>query len=84
MLIDPRRLIKYGLGYKEVMSAIAANNRQVGGQYINLQREQYLVRGLGLVANAEDIGGILVAERDGTPIYVRDVADIRPAPARSP
>ena len=81
VLIDPRRLIKYGLGYKDVMSAIAANNRQVGGQYINLQREQYLVRGLGLVANAEDIGGILVTQREGTPIYVRDVADIRPAPA---
>lgn len=81
VLIDPRRLIKYGLGYKEVMTAITANNRQVGGQYINLQREQYLVRGLGLVANAEEIGGILVAQRDGTPIYVRDVADIRSAPA---
>lgn len=81
VLIDPRRLIKYGLGYKEVMTAIAANNRQVGGQYINLQREQYLVRGLGLVTNAEEIGGILVAQRDGTPIYVRDVADIRSAPA---
>lgn len=81
VLIDPRRLIKYGLGYKEVMTAITANNRQVGGQYINLQREQYLVRGLGLVANAEDIGGILVAQRNGTPIYVRDVADIHPAPA---
>ncbi len=81
VLIDPRRLIKYGIGYKEVMTAIAANNRQVGGQYINLQREQYLVRGLGLVANTDDIGGILVTQRDGTPIYVRDVADIRPAPA---
>lgn len=81
VLIDPRRLIKYGLGYKEVMTAITANNRQVGGQYINLQREQYLVRGLGLVTNAEEIGGILVAQRDGTPIYVRDVADIRSAPA---
>jgi heavy metal efflux system protein len=81
VLIDPRRLIKYGLGYKEVMAAITANNRQVGGQYINLQREQYLVRGLGRVSNAEDIGGILVAQRDGTPIYVRDVADIREAPA---
>ncbi|HEY3433081.1 MAG TPA: CusA/CzcA family heavy metal efflux RND transporter [Rhodocyclaceae bacterium] len=81
VLIDPRRLIKYGLGYKEVMTAITANNRQVGGQYINLQREQYLVRGLGLVTNAEEIGGILVAQRDGTPIYVRDVADIRAAPA---
>ncbi len=81
VLIDPRRLIKYGLGYREVMTAIAANNRQVGGQYINLQREQYSVRGLGLVANTDDIGGIVITQHGGTPIYVRDIADIRQAPA---
>ena len=68
------KLIKYGLTFKSVMEALAANNRQVGGQYVNLGREQYLVRGLGLVANTRDIGGIVVAERNGTPIYVRDVA----------
>jgi heavy metal efflux system protein len=63
------------------MDALAANNRQVGGQYVNLGREQYLVRGLGLVAGTRDIGGIVVAERNGTPIYVRDVAEVREGPA---
>ena len=81
VLIDPRRLIKYGLTFKEVMEALAANNRQVGGQYVNLGREQYLVRGLGLVSNTRDIGGIVVAEREGTPVYVRDVAEVKEAPA---
>lgn len=76
VLIDPRRLIKYGLTFKEVMEALTANNRQVGGQYVNMGREQYLVRGLGLVANTEDIGAIVVAEKENTPIYVRDVADV--------
>jgi cobalt-zinc-cadmium resistance protein CzcA len=79
--IDPRRLVKYGLGIKDVMERIAANNRQVGGQYINLGAEQYLVRGLGLLADAADIESIVVAERGGAPIYVRDVADVREAPA---
>ncbi|MEX0958900.1 MAG: CusA/CzcA family heavy metal efflux RND transporter [Burkholderiales bacterium] len=78
--IDPTRLIKYGIGFREVMEAIAANNRQVGGQYMNLGREQYLVRGLGLVANTADIGGIVIAERMGTPVYVRDVADVDEVP----
>ncbi|MCW0193753.1 MAG: efflux RND transporter permease subunit, partial [Rhodococcus sp.] len=44
--IDPRKLIGYDLDYRTVLEAIEANNRQVGGQYINLGPEQYLVRGL--------------------------------------
>jgi len=79
--IDPRRLLKYGLSYREVMKSIEANNRQVGGQYINLGPEQYLVRGLGLVSNEQDIGQIVVKVTEGTPVYLRDIADIRQAPA---
>ena len=81
VLIDPRKLIKYGLSFKAVMEALAANNRQVGGQYLNLGREQYLVRGLGLVADTADIGNIVVAEREGVPIHIREVADVREEPA---
>jgi hypothetical protein len=79
--IDPRRLVKYGLSFKEVMERLAANNKQVGGQFLNIGVEQYLVRGLGLVTNAADIGTIVVAERNGSPVYVRDVADVKEAPA---
>ena len=81
VLINPIRLIKYGLTFKEVMGALAANNRQVGGQYVNIGQEQYLVRGLGLVANSQEVGSIVIAERAGTPIYVRDVAEVKEAPA---
>ena len=79
--IDPRRLIKYSLSYREVMESIESNNRQVGGQYINLGPEQYLVRGLGLVKNEEDIGSIVLKVAEGTPVYLRDIADIRQAPS---
>jgi len=79
--IDPRRLVKYGLTFKEVMERLAANNKQVGGQYLNIGVEQYLVRGIGLVGNVADIGSIVVAERNGTPLYVRDIADVKEAPA---
>lgn len=79
--IDPRKLIKYGLSFKQVMEALAANNKQVGGQYINMGAEQYLVRGLGLVTDTTDIGSIVVAERNGSPIYVRDVSEVKQAPA---
>ena len=79
--IDPRQLIKYGVSYKQVMERLTANNKQVGGQSINIGAEQYLVRGLGLVANAVDIGGIVIAERNGVPTYIRDVAQVKEAAA---
>ncbi|HDK02516.1 MAG TPA: efflux RND transporter permease subunit, partial [Gammaproteobacteria bacterium] len=81
VVIDPLRLIKYGLRYKDVMEVIEANNRQVGGQYVNLGPEQYLVRGLGLVSGVRDIGNIMVKTVAGTPVYLRDVATIEQAPA---
>ncbi len=81
VVIEPLQLIKYGLGFRDVMEVLEANNRQVGGQYINLGPEQYLVRGLGLVRDETDIGNIVVKVVDGTPVYLRDVATIRQAPA---
>jgi len=81
VIIDPLHLIKYGLSYKDVLGVIEANNRQVGGQYINLGPEQYLVRGLGLVADERDIGNIMIKVVNGTPVYLRDVATIEQAPA---
>ncbi len=81
VIIDPLRLIKYGLDYKTVMAAIEANNQQVGGQYVDLGPEQYLVRGLGLLHGERDIGRIVLKSVDGTPVYLSDVARIRQAPA---
>ncbi len=79
--IQPQKLIKYGLTFKAVMEALSRNNGQVGGQYVNLGSEQYLVRGLGLVTNTRDIGNIVIAQREGSPIYVRDVADVKEGPS---
>jgi cobalt-zinc-cadmium resistance protein CzcA len=80
VVIDPLRLIKYGLSFTGVMDAIDSNNRQVGGQFVNLGPEQYLVRGLGLVGGEQDIGDIVVKVEDGTPVYLRNVADIEQGP----
>jgi len=79
--IDPRRLIKYGLNFKEVMEAIDTNNRQVGGQYIDRGKEQFLVRGLGRVSSVADIADVVITTRENTPIRIRDVADVKEGPA---
>jgi len=81
VVIDPLSLIKFELTFKDVMEVIEANNRQVGGQYINQGSEQYLVRGLGLVADEADIGAMVVKVEDGVPVYLRDVAKIEQGPA---
>jgi cobalt-zinc-cadmium resistance protein CzcA len=81
VLINPQKLIKYGLSFKTVMETLAANNRQVGGQYLDIGQEQYLVRGLGLVSNVRDIGNVVLATREGTPVYVHDVAEVKEAPS---
>lgn len=77
VIIDPFSLIKYDLTFTDIMEVIEANNRQVGGQYVNLGAEQYLVRGLGLVENEQDIGAMVVKVDDGTPVYLRDLAEIK-------
>ncbi|QBB69098.1 efflux RND transporter permease subunit [Pseudolysobacter antarcticus] len=79
--IDPLKLIKHQLDFKRVMEALQDNNGQVGGNSITVGREQYLVRGLGLVKNAEDIGAIVLKSEDGNPVYMRDVAQILPGAA---
>jgi len=79
--IDPLKLIKHQLGFKDVIAALEANNGQVGGNFVDVGREQFLVRGLGLVANPDDIGRIVLRSADGVPVYVRDVAQVLEAPA---
>jgi cobalt-zinc-cadmium resistance protein CzcA len=74
--IDPLKLIAHDLGFKDVIGALQANNAQVGGNYLDVGREQYLVRGLGLVRNATDVGAIVLKTEDGTPVTVRDVAEV--------
>ncbi|NOX68124.1 MAG: efflux RND transporter permease subunit [Gammaproteobacteria bacterium] len=81
VIIEPLSLIKFDLTFTNVMEVIAANNRQVGGQYIDVNAEQYLVRGLGLVKDEQDLGMMVVKVEDGVPVYLHDVATIRQGPA---
>jgi heavy metal efflux system protein len=79
--IDPQRLYGRGLGFSDVINALPANNGQVGGNVMDVGREQYLVRGLGLLKSSQDIGEIVLKAEDGVPVYLRDVATVIEAPA---
>ena len=79
--IDPQRLYARGLGFGDVIEALPSNNGQVGGNVMDVGREQFLVRGLGLLKSTEDIGSIVLKAEDGVPVYLRDVATVVEAPA---
>ena len=79
--IDPQKLYARGLGFKDVIEALPANNGQVGGNTMDVGREQFLVRGLGLLKSTADIGEIVLKAEDGVPVYLRDVAKVTEASA---
>ncbi|HTG15783.1 MAG TPA: CusA/CzcA family heavy metal efflux RND transporter, partial [Blastocatellia bacterium] len=75
--IDPAKLQAYGLGLRDVFEAVARNNANVGGAYIEHGAEQFLLRGIGLVQSADDISNIVVKTgKEGIPIYVRDLGEV--------
>ena len=74
------RLKSYMLPITDVYDAIAQNNRNTGGGYIEHGDEALVVRGVGLVSTIEEIGEILVTTREGLPIKVKDLAEISVGP----
>ncbi len=80
VLVRPEQLTSFRLTLREVLEALAENNANASGGYIEHSGEQYVVRGLGLIKSQEDLGRIVVAHRGSTPIFVRDIADITVGP----
>jgi len=75
--VDLARMRAYGVGLQQVFTALGRGNVNAGGNYLEEGEQQYLIRGVGLLRSADDIGAIVVAEHGGTPLLVRDIADVR-------
>ena len=73
---DPAKLMAFGLSFRDIMQAIAENNANAGGGYIEHAGEAYLVRATGLIRDVEDIRNIIIKSDDGVPVHIRDVADV--------
>lgn len=74
--VQPERLAQYGLGLDDVTLALEASNRNAGGDRINRQGQTLLVRTVGVLRGLDDIGKVVVTTRAGTPVLVRDVAEV--------
>jgi heavy metal efflux system protein len=76
VLLDPTKLAGAGLSTGEVAAALEANNSNAGGGFYAEGGQFYYVRGLGRVSTLEDIGNIVLAVHNGTPVLVKDVGDV--------
>ena len=73
----PDRMTQYGVSLKELYDAIGRNNSNVGGGLLESAGEQSLIRGLGLIKNQSELGEIVVADRGGAPVLVKDIARVQ-------
>ncbi len=78
--LDLERMVSRGVALHDVVQALTSNNRSSGGGAIVRGPEGLLVRGDALVTSLEDIGAILVATREGAPVYVSQLGDVRFGP----
>jgi cobalt-zinc-cadmium resistance protein CzcA len=81
VLVNPDRLRHYGITIQQVYAALARNNANSGGGILPAYDEQFLIRGVGLVRSIDDIRSIVLEETGATPVFVRDVAEVRLGPA---
>ena len=74
--VNPGKLASYDITPLDVYNAVAKSNINVGGDVIVDNSQAYVVRGIGLLNNVEEIGNIIVDNINGTPILVKDVAEV--------
>jgi len=74
--IDPKQLMRYNVAISDVMTAINANNGNSGGGRVTRGEQSYIVRGIGQVHTLKDLGNIVVTQRNGVPVLVRDLGKL--------
>ena len=74
---DLARLRYYNLSLQQVFAALERANANAGGSYVEQGSQQFLIRGIGLLRSAEEVGNVVLSESGGTPVRIRDVAEIR-------
>ncbi|HEY7309132.1 MAG TPA: efflux RND transporter permease subunit [Gemmataceae bacterium] len=75
--VDPNALRAYNITLGELYDAVARSNSAVGGRVMQKNNAEYLIRGVGWIENTRDIENTVITERDGTPIYVKNVASVQ-------
>jgi cobalt-zinc-cadmium resistance protein CzcA len=77
VMLNPEKLLTYKLSVQDVFEAIEKNNQNVGGNVIETPTEQYVIRGIGLIRDENDIANIVLKSNDGVPVYIKDIAQVK-------
>lgn len=80
VVVDPDRLKKYGVALRDIFDAVSRNNANAGGNILEHASEQYIIRGVGLIASISDLANIVITADHGTPVYLRDIAEVMIGP----
>jgi len=79
--VNPELMRQYGIGLEQVVSAVKKSNQDIGEQTLEINKAEYLVRGLGYVKSVADLENAVVTSEEFTSIKIRDIATVSPGPA---
>ncbi|MFO0650468.1 MAG: CusA/CzcA family heavy metal efflux RND transporter [Polyangiales bacterium] len=77
LLLDPNRLAQYHVSLRVVVDAVERNNTNAGGSIMVRGDQGFVIRGIGLIRNLDDLGRIVVTEDHGTPVYLRNLGALQ-------
>ncbi len=77
VVVDPTSLQRYNLSVNDIVDIVKKNNLNVGASFIERDAEEFLVRSVGLATKIQDLENIVVKSVDGTPVYLKELADIK-------
>jgi cobalt-zinc-cadmium resistance protein CzcA len=78
--LDPGLLVSYGISVPQVVTALSSSNANSGGNYVSVGAQSFDVRGLGLIRDLDDIEDVVVAEKQGVPIFVKNLGPVSTGP----
>ncbi|ALU89403.1 efflux RND transporter permease subunit [Herbaspirillum rubrisubalbicans] len=74
--LDPAKLIKYNTSLNQISQAISANNANAGGSIMKRGEQGLVIRGVGLIRSLDDLGNIVVSQKNGVPVLVKDLGRV--------
>jgi heavy metal efflux system protein len=74
--VDMRKLLQLNVTLPQVVAAVGASNANAGGNYLTMGSQNVNIRGVGLLQSIGDMQNVLIATRNGVPVYLRDVAEV--------
>jgi heavy metal efflux system protein len=74
--VNTTRMKSYNVTLQQVFTALGRGNANAGGSFLEQGEQQYLIRGIGMLRSADDIGDIVITQHNGTPLLIRDIAEI--------